>query len=160
MILQSKYLGKLEFAEEKIFTFDHGLIAFEHMKRYILIENKDPENPLWWLQSADDPELVFVVINPFSFRPDFDFELSQEDVEELGIEKPEDVAVFAITVVPKDIRKMTANLLAPVVFNARLKKGKQIVLQDKQYSTRHLILEELGKLQGTDKGGCCHAGTD
>ena len=147
MIIESKYFGELEFAEEKIITFAHGLIAFAQMKRFILIENQDPENPLWWLQSIDEPELAFVVINPFAFKADYEFELSPEDVEELAIQSQEDIVILAIVVVPEEVKKMTANLLAPVIFNARLKKGKQIVLQDKQYTTRHLIMEELQKTQ-------------
>jgi len=147
MIIESKYFGELEFAEEKIITFAHGLIAFAQMKRFILIENQDSENPLWWLQSIDEPELAFVVINPFAFKADYEFELSPEDVEELAIQSQEDIVILAIVVVPEEVKKMTANLLAPVIFNARLKKGKQIVLQDKQYTTRHLIMEELQKTQ-------------
>jgi flagellar assembly factor FliW len=147
MILQSKYFGRIEFAEEKIVTFERGIIAFEEMKRFFIIDNEDENNPLWWLQSVDDPEILFVVINPFTFKPDYDFELSPQDAEELQIEKPEDVVVLAIVVVPEDIKQMTANLLAPVIINIRQRKGKQIVLQDKRYSTKHLIIEELAKTQ-------------
>ncbi len=166
MIVESRYFGSLECAEDKIIAFEHGLIAFEHAKRYIMIENQDPENPLWWLQAVDDPELAFVVINPFIFKTDYEFELSPEDVEELAIEKQEDVVVLVIAVVPEDVRNMTANLLAPVIFNARLKKGKQIVLQDKQYSTKHLILAELQKKDAKEtkqcksEEGCGHARTN
>lgn len=166
IIVESKYFGSLECAEDKVITFEHGLIAFEEAKRYILIENQDPENPLWWLQAVDRPELAFVVMNPFIFKPDYEFEISPADLEELGIEKQEDVVALVIVVVPEDVRKMTANLLAPVIFNARLKKGKQIVLQDKQYSTKHLILAELqkkdakGTKQGKSKEGCGRACTN
>jgi flagellar assembly factor FliW len=147
MILQSKYFGRIEFAEEKIITFEHGIIAFEGMKRFFIIDNEDENNPLWWLQSVDDPEILFVVINPFTFKPDYDFELLPQDAEELQIEKPEDVVVLAIVVVPEDIKQMTANLLAPVIINIRQRKGKQVVLQDKRYFTKHLIIEELAKTQ-------------
>ena len=69
------------------------------------LENEDPENPLWWLQSLDDPNLVFVLINPFLFKPDYEFDLSDEDVEELGIQKLEEVVVFSLVVIPDDIKK-------------------------------------------------------
>jgi flagellar assembly factor FliW len=150
MLIKSKYFGELEFTEEKIITFEHGLIAFEQMKRFILI-GQDSENSLWWLHSVEDPELAFVVINPFIFKPDYKFELTPEDVEELEIQNQEEVVILAIVVVPEEVKKMTANLLAPVIFNARLKKGKQIVLQDKEYTTRHFIMEELQKTQKAEK---------
>ena len=38
---------------------------------------------------------------------------------------------------------MTANLLAPVIINTKNLKGKQIILDDKRYKTKHYILEEL-----------------
>jgi flagellar assembly factor FliW len=51
--------------------------------------------------------------------------------------------VYSIVVVPEDIRKMTANLMAPVVINNRLKLGKQIVLDNNIYKTKHYIFEEI-----------------
>jgi flagellar assembly factor FliW len=157
MIIETKHLGTLEVAEDKVISFPQGLYAFEDKKRYVLLENEDAENPLWWLQSLDDPALVFVLLNPFSFKPDYEFELSAEDVAELGLENPQEAVVFCLVVVPREVRKMTANLLAPVVINARSKKGKQIILFNKNYTTKHLVLEELQK---SKREGCRHAGTD
>jgi flagellar assembly factor FliW len=163
MIIQSKHFGRLEFAEERIITFPRGLIAFEQMKRYIIIENSEKENPFWWLQSVDNPDLVFVIISPFIFKPDYGFDLPPEEVEELGLESPQDAVVFSIVVVPKEIKKTTANLLAPLVINAKAKKGKQLILQDKDknYTTKHLIFGKRQQ-QGQAKSGkgCNDARTD
>ena len=151
MQIETKNFGAIEVQEDQVLTFAQGLYAFEEKKRYVLLENEDPENPLWWLQSLDDPNLVFVLINPFLFKPDYEFDLSDEDVEELGIQKLEEVVVFSLVVIPDDIKKMTANLLAPLIINATTKKGKQIVLLNKNYSTKHLILEELQKIKKGEK---------
>ena len=161
MIIETKHLGSLEVAEEKVITFPQGLYAFEDKKRYVLLENEDPENPLWWLQSLDDPNLAFVLINPFLFKPDYEFELSSEDVTELALHNPEEAVVFCLVVIPPEIKKMTANLLAPLVINARLKKGKQLVLLQKNYTTKHLVWEEMQKTrQNGKREGCHHVGTD
>ncbi len=157
MKLQTKHFGELEFAQDKIITFSQGLIAFEEKKRFIIINSEDENLPFAWMQSVDDPNLTFVIMNPFVFKKDYDFKLPKEVVEELDIKEEKDVAIFAIVVVPVDINKMTANLLAPLVINERNKTGKQVVLNDKRYTTKHLIKEELKK---NNQGGCNHAGTD
>lgn len=157
MKLSTKHFGEIEVSRDKIITFSQGLIAFEEKKQFLIINNEEENLPFVWLQSVDDPNLTFVIMNPFIFKKDYDFKLSQEIVEELDIKEEKDVAVFSIVVVPADINKMTANLLAPLVINERNKKGKQVVLNDKRYTTKHLIKEELKK---NNQGGCNHAGTD
>jgi len=150
MLIETKHFGALEVQEERVLTFTQGLFAFEERKCYILLENEDPDNPLWWLQSLDDPNLVFVLINPFLFKPDYEFDLTDEEVAELGLQKPEDTVVFSLVVIPDDVKKMTANLLAPLIINAQTKRGKQIVILNKNYSTKQLVLKELQKIRNKD----------
>ena len=154
MELQTKHWGLWEVPAEKIITFPRGLYGFDEAKRFILIENEDPHNPLCWLQAVDDPELAFVILNPFSFCRDYEFTLSAEDQADLDLTDPQDVLVFALVVVPQDLRQMTANLLAPLVINSRLRRGKQIVLYQQEYSTQHLICQKQGQNKlGKGEGG-------
>jgi len=157
MRLDTKHFGPVEINEDKIIHFNKGLIAFNEEKRYCILENQDKGLPFCWLQSVDKPDLVFVIINPFLFKKDYDFEISDEDMKELDVRGAEEAAVFSIVVIPEDIKKMTVNLLAPLIINTRTKQGKQIVLPDKHYSTRHLILEEMQK---TYRKGCSDASSD
>lgn len=148
MKLLTKNFGEVEISEDKILNFPQGLIAFQDFKRFSLILNTDKDNPLHWLQCIDKPEVSFVVINPFLFQKDYEFDISPEDKRVLEIEDEKDVAVFSIVVVPESIKDITANLLAPVVININKKKGKQVVLQDKRYTTRHYIFKEDDKNRG------------
>lgn len=157
MKLNTRHFGEIEVNEDRIIDFPNGLVAFDDLKKYLLIENEDKRIPFCWLQSLENPDLAFVLINPFLFKKDYSFEFSDENMAELAIRGPEDVAVFSITVIPQDIKKMTANLLAPIIINPRSRKGKQIILQDKHYSTKHFILEEMQKTCGE---GCHDAGSD
>ncbi len=145
MILETKHFGRIEVEEEKAILFPRGLVAFEEMKRYVLIDNNKGEVPLSWLQSLENPDLSFVVINPFYIKKDYEFEVSSADMEELGIEKREDTVVLTIVVVPEKIEQMTTNLAAPLVINVKTRKGKQIVLQSTKYHTRHILLQEISK---------------
>ncbi len=94
-----------------------------------------------------EKELSFLVVSPFEFKQDYSFELSDEDKEELEIE--EEVAVFSIVTIHSEITKSTMNLLAPVVINPVKRVGKQVVLLQSDYMTRHLIwTEELTTTEG------------
>jgi flagellar assembly factor FliW len=40
---------------------------------------------------------------------------------------------------------MTANLKAPLIFNLKNRRGKQVILNTSTYTTRHNIMEEVRK---------------
>lgn len=147
MNLKTKNFGEIEIPAEKIIHFPKGLIAFEDTNKYIIIDNPDKDIPFSWLQSIDKPDLAFVIINPYIFKPDYEFYLPKHIIKELEIEKETDVAVYNIVVIPDNIKKMTANLMAPIIINAPQKLGQQIILENTPYQTKHYILEEMQKNQ-------------
>jgi len=146
MKLNTRHFGEIEINDNDIVTFSNGLLAFEDQKRFIIIENPDKEVPFHWLQSIDDGDITFVIINPFIFKKDYEFDIPQSVTDKLGIEEEKDVSVYTIVVVPEDISKMTANLSGPIIINSIKKLGKQIILDDKRYTTKHLMLEESANL--------------
>lgn len=128
--------------EQKIITFKDGLPGFENHKKFEIIINEDEQNPFHTLRSVDKSELSFIIINPYIFRPDYDFELKDEIVEKLEIEDIKDVSVYSIVTIPsEDYTKITANLLGPLIVNIRNGVAKQIALNDNRYSTKHYILD-------------------
>jgi len=154
LLIKTRNFGEVEVKKEKIIYFDYGVIAFEEMKRFFIIESGQEDLPFCWLQSVDAGDLAFVLLNPFLFKPDYEFEIPEGVIKELAIEEKEDVAVFSIVVVPEDINKITANLLAPVIINTKNLKGKQIILNDKKYTTKHYILGEFKKAKGAVEDAC------
>lgn len=145
MQLETKHFGKIDVDEKEIVDFPEGIPGFEGSKKFIVLSGDDPDSPFKWLQGVDAPQLAFAIVDPFFVKKDYDFNINEEIVRKLEIEKAEDVAVYAIVVVPEDISQMTMNLKAPVLVNARNHKGTQIVLDTDRYSMRHYILEELRK---------------
>lgn len=139
MKLQTKHFGVLDIDKDKIIRFPEGIPGFEDEKEFIIINNEDEENPFQWLQSTNSPDLAFVIINPFQIFPDYDIVIPKSVQEKLEIEKEEDVAIYSIVVVPKDLKKMTTNLLGPIIINIRSKIGKQVIMEDSRYSTKHYI---------------------
>ncbi|MBH9787643.1 flagellar assembly protein FliW, partial [Clostridioides difficile] len=63
-------------------------------------------------------------------KKDYSFDISEEDREQLQIEKEEDVLPYSIVTMKETFQDSTINLLAPVILNMAKKRGKQIVLQD------------------------------
>ncbi|HUP56910.1 MAG TPA: flagellar assembly protein FliW, partial [Bdellovibrionota bacterium] len=43
----------------------------------------------------------------------------------------------------EDVTQMTANLKAPIVINLKEQIAKQVVLQENEYSIKHLMFKEL-----------------
>lgn len=142
MKLNTKNFGELDIDEKKIISFPEGLPGFEEEKEFVIINNEDEENPFCWLQSVKNPDLAFVIVDPFFVFSDYSVDLSETVQEKLKIKDEKDVAVYSIVVVPEDLKKMTANLLGPIVINVRERLGKQVILDDPRYTTKHYIFPQ------------------
>ena len=144
MLINTKFLGEVEIKESEVLTFEYGLPGFPDYHRFILLAI-DAELPLALLQSTEEASLGFIVAFPFAFKQDYMFELSEEDKEDLQIEKEEDVLTYSIVTLKETFNDSTINLMAPVVVNINKKVGKQIVLQDSQaYPLRFPIKAVVG----------------
>jgi len=131
MKIETKYFGELELEEKDIIDFPKGLLGFEDVRQYIIIDNPDSGGVFKWLQAVDMPELAFVIVNPFFVVPDYEFDVPEGAAEVLEIEKPENVGVYTIVVVPDDLNKMTTNLKAPII-GCRIGGRLVLVLTRKQ----------------------------
>ena len=85
-----------------------GLLGLEQYKAFVLFSNPADE-PFLWLQVVDDPKLAFLVMSPFGVAPAYQPELSDEDVDFLGLQGPEDTLMFNIVTV-RAPRQATLNL--------------------------------------------------
>ncbi|MFZ4199861.1 MULTISPECIES: flagellar assembly protein FliW [Lysinibacillus] len=136
MKIATKFLGEVEISEQDILTFEHGLLGLEEEREFILLPI-DADLPLAILQSVERPEIGFVVAYPFAFKKDYSFDISEEDLEQLHLEKEENVLTYSIVTMKDTFQDSTINLLAPLIINMEKKYGKQIVLQDsKSYPLR------------------------
>jgi flagellar assembly factor FliW len=139
MKLQTKFEESIEIQESDIIRFEQGLPGFEDEKQFVLLPMEG--TPFSILQSVATTELAFVTADPFVFFKEYDFELSTSDQEQLKVKKPEEVSVQVIVTVADQFEKSTANLQAPVIINKKQSIGKQLVLTDFEYKTRHHLTE-------------------
>ena len=141
MNVATKAYGLIEVDERQKIVFPQGLFGFENLKDYILLDAE--RQPFYWLQSIDAEEVAFVLVNPFLFRPDFEVNISNEELAEIGIHFPEKALILSIVTIPPDGSPMTANLQGPLIINRDTRTGKQAVLSDTRWKTKHNIMEEL-----------------
>lgn len=138
MEINTKYLGKVNIDKSQIINFPKGILGFEDHREFVLLDIEG--TPLFkFLQNIKHEQIGFVLINPWEFFKDYDIELPDDKLENINI-NPKDnneMGIYNIVTLNKSLKDSTANLLAPIVINLKDKKGKQFVLNNSPYTTKH-----------------------
>lgn len=142
--VETSRFGKIRVPQSNVLHFEGGLLAFEHCKRFVLIRLPDQE-PFQWIQSLDDGELAFVLLDPCLLEPAYRAELRPAQVGRLWNESAERMIVFVIATIPADPRQATANLAGPLIIDAESREGVQIVLNADRWQTRHPVFRPAGE---------------
>ena len=138
MEVQDTRFGTLNVEEEELITLDGGLMGFPKSVRYIMFPYSD-DSSFFWLQSVGEPEIAFIVINPFDFFNDLVFEVSDDDAASISLERGEDVEIFTLVTIPDGSpEEMRTNLAGPVVVNVNNRQGRQILV--KEFSPRQALI--------------------
>ncbi|WP_226580603.1 flagellar assembly protein FliW [Halobacillus litoralis] len=149
MKIKTKHFGDVEVKEEGCFHFEHGLPGFENYHTFALLP-VDEKGVYMALQSIDESGIALIVTNPYLFLTDYEFDLDESTIAETQLEIPEDAAVYNVLTLRESLQQSTINLKAPIVLNARTKKGKQVILNNESYQTKHPLFIN-------QKGGVVHA---
>lgn len=146
MLINTKYLGEIEISQDQILTFPQGLLGFESHHEFVLLSVPD-NGHFRFLQDINNTYISFLVINPWDFFQDYEINLPKEELLKIGIQSNENKPnIYNIVTLGKTFNESTSNLLAPIVLNLDNKRGKQFVLNDTNYTTRHkLFTKELGE---------------
>jgi flagellar assembly factor FliW len=143
-VINTKPFGSIEVTDEQVINFPDGILGFDYIKKFALLDEKD--SPFLWLQAYDEPDLAFVLISPLEFLEEYSLVISQSDLDDVQAKSPEDLLVFAIVTIPtENPSSMTANLQGPVIINPKQLKGKQAISLSDKYRVRHGILDEMKK---------------
>ena len=142
MIFETGRFGQLTVDDNEIITAPFGIIGFPELKRYCFVDAGD-ETLILWLQSIENPDISFPLLEPKIFKSDYKVRLSASELRELKLETVSQAAVFSILTIPEHVMQMTANLKAPLVLNLDLKIAKQVVLQENEYQIKHEMFKDL-----------------
>lgn len=140
----TRLFGEIEIDESKIITFEDGIIGFPDMKKFTLIfdEEKEGRPSISWLQSMDEPEIAFPVMNPLFVCETYNPSVEEELLKNLGTIKEDNLYVLVTVTVPQNIKELAVNLKAPIVINTDTRKASQIIVED-DLPVRYRIYEIL-----------------
>lgn len=132
-----KSAAEAQSAQQIKIHFPKGLVGLEAYRNFTLTELPE-QAPFWLLQSLEDEHFGLVITNPFWFMPDYDFELTGTEAEQMGEKKNLDVFVTVnVAAAPEN---STANLMGPIVLDQKNGVGCQVVVSEQNYTTQYKLM--------------------
>lgn len=128
---------ELNYSAADVITFPEGLIGCPEWCRFLVLEDDEP-GPVGILQSLDRPEVALLVVDPEHIWPGYR--------EHLLLPTAQPVVVL-VTLTRQPDGALTANLLGPLVIDPVQGTGRQIVLGQSDFASRHPV--EPGLLVGS-----------
>ena len=142
MKILTKFFGEIEIESEATLAFPEGLLGFEEEKEFVVLPIEG--NPVFKvLQSTNTEYVAFVIADPWCFYKEYDIQVPDESLKSIEVQNREELSVASIVTLADRLEDSTVNLLAPILVNTEKNLGKQFVLSDGAYHTKH----KLGSLQ-------------
>lgn len=144
MIIDTIIFGEIDVQEDKIITFEEGIIGFPDCKRFTLIfdEDKNDRHSISWMQSLDEPVFALPVMDPLLVKPDYNPKVEEELLKELGELTEENIFILVTVTVPENIEELSVNLKAPLIINVDERKAVQMIIED-DLPVKYKIYEQL-----------------
>ncbi len=148
IVIQTR-LGEQSIDESKIIYFPKGIIGFESMHEFTLLQINE-DTPMLILQSMSEPSLGLLVADPYSFLTDYSLKVGDAEQKLLCLETAADATVLVTVTIPHGKPHLTSlNLTGPILINANRKIGLQVPQSDAQPS--HVMLEKLMNKNNDEK---------
>jgi flagellar assembly factor FliW len=146
MNINTQYFGTITYSNEELIYFPDGLYGFEDRKKYIPLAFQDGSDALICLQSIEDSEVSFILMNPFQLYEDYNPILSEEDQQQLNCEQDESIiSYYVICVIHDSMEESTVNLKCPIAVNTETREARQVILDNPLYKHRHAIHDFIKK---------------
>ena len=123
-------LGMQKVALERIIRFPKGLIGYEGVRDFALIQIREGV-PFLVLQSLEDKRLGLMVADPYSFVDGFTVKLNDAEQNMLNVDRPDQVSVLVTVSIPHGRPEETClNLSGPIIINHEARIGLQVPQSD------------------------------
>ena len=152
MKIKTSRFGELEVSSDQVFTFPMGILGFAKCKKFVVIDHTE-DSPFKWLQSLDEGDLAFIITDPLFFRPDYHIKVRRSEMAMLEPINEDELVVSVIMTIPDDPQNMTANLMAPLIFNMENRTGMQHVLTNSNYPVKYFALRDRSATQAAGNAG-------
>lgn len=145
MKVNTNFFGEIEIADEKVITFENGIIGFPELKRFALLhdEDKGTNVGIRFLQSLDEPGFAMPVMDPLLVKPDYDPEVNDELLLAAGNVTADNILVLVTATIPGDLTKMSVNLQGPFIINVEEHKACQVIVENGNYPVKFPVYEIL-----------------
>lgn len=137
MKIDSPRFGTLTIEAGKIIEFPEGLAGFETCHHYSLFHPDNAEPKFFILQSLDNPEFAFHVVDPAQLG--FSYEIALTDAETALLELDDPLDAVVVVIVRKDDAvngeaPLRASLNSPLIINTRKRRGLQHIFAQLNYA--------------------------
>ncbi len=142
--VESPVLGRIAVSPHCVVDFLEPIAGFPGCTAYALLpyEQATRSDPsMRWLQALEPPYHTFLVTDPWSVVPDYEPEIADSDVRSLDGLALAEAQFYGIMTVARRRGELTINLRAPLLLNAPMRLGKQVVLLNGEYGTSHRVCE-------------------
>jgi flagellar assembly factor FliW len=130
VVVASRLFGPLTVRSDAFLTFPNGIPGFGGERRFVLLPAAS--KGVYWLQSADEGSVAFLLVDPFPVFPGYAVDLPEVSAEDAP------PLVLAIVTLPRaDDDVCTANLQAPVVLDLAGRTGRQVIMTEGAYGPKH-----------------------
>lgn len=98
MKAETRLFGTIDIADDKIILLENGMIGLPEMRQFALIfdeeKKRERQKQIMWLQSMDDPQTAFPVMQPEIVKPDYTLTINEELLKPLGEMEDEDAFIL------------------------------------------------------------------
>ena len=141
LTFESTRFGTVVIDESIVLAFGQGMIGFPEQRRYAILKQRE-DSVFMWLHAVDDPSLAFPIVLPWVFYWDYEVDLSDPDMEAIGVTRADQISIYCVVNVGADVRNATINLFSPVVINNADRHARQVINTIDGYSTRDRLFRE------------------
>lgn len=132
--------AEIDINEEEILLFENGIYGFESVKEYVLLSEEE-NSRIFVLQPVRYKVPSFVVIDPYAIYPEYQPQLSEEDLKYFSVSK-EDLRFLLITAVKENYKDTSVNLKSPIVIDPKTRRSRQVILENPDYPIRYQFLHK------------------
>lgn len=147
MHIQTKFHGELKIEPDQTWNFPKGIPGFEGEKEFALLPIEG-NSTFQVLQSIHAPYVAFIVVNPYTLVENYSFDVDEPTMDLLNIQQEQDVFVLGVLSLKQPFETSTINLQAPLIFQSKAKKAKQMILNNTTFSMRHPIGNQVTANEG------------
>jgi flagellar assembly factor FliW len=142
MRYQTRDFGEIEVEAGQMLNFQQPIFGFDDYRQYAVLHDPDAGEDIAWLQSLEEPDLCFVLVNARVISTLYEPDLP------VGLDKmigEGEFECWLIAVIREEFDKSTINLKSPVLINWKSGFGAQVILEG-NYPVRHPL---IGEAEGT-----------